>query len=62
MKILCLHQSSAVSGFEVFLQQVSEKLAAAIAKKMQTYTQLNEIYTCNSLKILNPRVWGYKDL
>ncbi|MFH2124628.1 MAG: type II toxin-antitoxin system RelE/ParE family toxin [Pseudomonadota bacterium] len=49
-----------MSEFEVFLHKVSDKLAAAICKKFHAYAEHNDIYTCNSLKILNPKIWGYK--
>ncbi|MDD3813160.1 MAG: type II toxin-antitoxin system RelE/ParE family toxin [Desulfocapsaceae bacterium] len=42
------------------MNTVSGKLAAAICKKMHAYAELNDIYSCNSLKILNPKIWGYK--
>ncbi|MDO9043081.1 MAG: type II toxin-antitoxin system RelE/ParE family toxin [Desulfocapsaceae bacterium] len=42
------------------MNTVSDKLAAAICKKFHAYAELNDIYSCNSLKILNPKIWGYK--
>ncbi|MBM9616295.1 type II toxin-antitoxin system RelE/ParE family toxin [Desulfobulbus rhabdoformis] len=27
---------------------------------MQGFAELGEVYSSNSLKILNPRIWGYK--
>lgn len=60
MKILTIQDDNDLSGFEVFLNNVSDKLAAAICKKIHGYAELNDIYTCNSLKILNPKIWGYK--
>lgn len=42
------------------MQQVSGKLAAAICKRLQAYAALGDVYSSNSLKILNPRIWGYK--
>lgn len=60
MKILNIQDYNGLSEFEVFLNKVSVKLAAAICKKFQAYAELNDIYTCNSLKILNPKIWGYK--
>jgi phage-related protein len=60
MKILSIQEDNEVSEFEVFLHTVSGRLAATICKKLQAYTELNDIYSCNSLKILNPKIWGYK--
>lgn len=60
MKILTIQEHNHLSDFEVFLNTVSDKLAAAICKKLHAYAEINDIYSCNSLKILNPRIWGYK--
>jgi len=60
MKILGIQEEHGISEFELFLQKVSEKLAAAICKKFHAYAELNDLYQCNSLKVLNPRIWGYK--
>ena len=60
MKILCLQRQDDVSDFETFLHHISDKLAAAICRKLQAYAELDDVYSCNSLKILNPRIWGYK--
>ncbi|MFC1513191.1 type II toxin-antitoxin system RelE/ParE family toxin [Thermodesulfobacteriota bacterium] len=49
-----------MSEFEVFLNKVSKELAAAICKKLQAYAELNDIYIGNRLKILKPKIWGYK--
>jgi len=60
MKIHSIQKHNGLSDFEVFLNKVSGKLAASICKKFHAYTELNDIYICNSLKILNPKIWGYK--
>lgn len=60
MKILCIHEYNDFSEFEVFLNNISNKLAAAICKKFYAYAELNDIYICNSLKVLKPKIWGYK--
>lgn len=60
MNLLCLQESDGLSAFERFLQQISTKLAAAIARKFLAYTEINNVSTSTSLKILNPRIWGYK--
>lgn len=60
MNILSLHGPDGLSEFEDFLRLVSGKLAAAICRKMQTYSEFNDVYSCSSLKILNPGIWGYK--
>lgn len=60
MKIFSIQEHNDLSDFEVFLHAVSGKLAAAICKKFQAYVEINDIYSCNSLKILNPKIWGYK--
>ncbi len=60
MKILSIQEYNDLSEFEVFLNMVSDKLAAAICKKFHAYVELNDIYSCNSLKILSPKIWGYK--
>jgi phage-related protein len=60
MKILGIQEENGISEFELFLQKVSDKLAAAICKKFHAYAELNDLYQCNSLKVLNPRIWGYK--
>lgn len=60
MKILSIRDQNNLSKFEVFLNSVSDKLASAICKKIHAYAELNDIYICNSLKILNQKIWGYK--
>src|SRR5665811_2092652 len=60
MKILSIQDYNDLPEFEVFLNKISDKLAAAICKKLHAYAELNDIYSCNSLKILNPKIWGYK--
>lgn len=60
MKILTIQESNDVSEFEVFLNTVSDELAAAICKKLHAYTEVNDIYISNRLKILKPKIWGYK--
>ena len=60
MNILCLHESDGLSAFERFMQQVSAKLATNIARKLMVYKEINAISASTSLKILNPRIWGYK--
>lgn len=60
MQILSIQGPNGVSEFEAFLNQVSDKLAAALHKKFSAYAELNDIYACTSLKILNPKIWGYK--
>ena len=60
MKILTIQENNDLSEFELFLNNVSNELAAAICKKFHAYTEANEIYPSNSLKILKPKIWGYK--
>ena len=60
MKILSIKECSDLSEFELFLNKVSNELAAAICKKLQAYAEINEIYIGNRLKILKPKIWGYK--
>lgn len=60
MKILTIQENSDLSEFELFLNSVSDELASAICKKFNAYTEANKIYTSNSLKILKPKIWGYK--
>lgn len=60
MKILSIQEHDEVPEFELFLHTVSGKLAAAICKKLQAYVAMNDLYSCSSLKILNPKIWGYK--
>lgn len=60
MNILCLQETDGLSGFEGFMQQISAKLAANIAKKLHAFAELGAISASASLKILNPRIWGYK--
>lgn len=60
MRIFGIQAHDDVSEFEAMLNQLSEKLAAAICRKLQAYAELNDIYSCNSLKVLNSRIWGYK--
>ncbi len=60
VKILCLQETDGLSGFEGFMQHISAKLAANIVKKLHAFAELGAISTSTSLKILNPRIWGYK--
>lgn len=47
MKILTIQEDNDASEFEVFLNKVSGELAAAICKKIQGYTELDDIYIGN---------------
>lgn len=60
MKTLTLQENNDRSAFEVFLDGISDELASAICKKLHAYTEANEIYMSNSLKVLKPKIWGYK--
>ncbi len=60
MKVLTIQENSGQSEFEVFMNSTSDELAAAICKKLHAYTEANDIYMSNSLKILKPKIWGYK--
>ncbi len=60
MKILTIQENNNLSEFEVFLNSVSAELAAAICKKLHAYSEVNDIYISNRLKILKPKIWGYK--
>ena len=60
MKILVIQAHNDLSEFEHFLNTISDKLAAAICKKLQAYAEVNAIHSSNSLKILKPKIWGYK--
>lgn len=60
MKILALPTDNHSTEFDVFLDSLSEKLASAICKKLHAYAEANQINNSNSLKILKPKIWGYK--
>ncbi len=60
MKILTIQENNNLLEFEVFLNSVSAELAAAICKKLHAYSEVNDIYISNRLKILKPKIWGYK--
>lgn len=60
MQILTIPEPNGSSVFEQFLNTISNELAAAICKKFQAYAETNDIYMSNSLKILKPKIWGYK--
>jgi len=60
MEILTLQEGNTAPPFEQFLQAISAELAAAICKKLHAYTEADTIYPSNSLKILKPKIWGYK--
>jgi phage-related protein len=60
MKILTIQKHNDVSEFELFLNHVSDELAATICKKLHAYTEVNDVYISNRLKILKPKIWGYK--
>ena len=60
MKILTIQENKNLSEFEEFLNTVSYELASDICKKLHAYTEVNDIYISNSLKILKPKIWGYK--
>ncbi|EAS43181.1 hypothetical protein C9J48_09990 [Photobacterium profundum] len=59
MKILIIEKAGCTSRFDCFLGMLSKKLSYAICKKLYTYSELDDVYYCNRLKILNPKVWGY---
>ena len=60
MKILTVQINNEPAEFEQFLNSVSDKLASAICKKLQAYNDANAVHISNRLKILKPRIWGYK--
>lgn len=60
MNIVTIKENDGPSAFEKFLDSVSDELATAICKKLHAYTEANDIYMSNSLKILKPKIWGYK--
>ena len=60
MNILTIKENSGAAGFELFLNSVSNDLASAICKKLHAYSEADDIYVSNSLKILKPKIWGYK--
>ncbi|MGL4640803.1 MAG: type II toxin-antitoxin system RelE/ParE family toxin [Shewanella sp.] len=62
MQILCLAiaDSNTPTSLLYFINQITNKLATTIEKKFIAYQELNDIYPCNSLKILNPKIWKYK--
>ena len=60
MKILLIQDQNELSDFELFLNNISGRLAAAISKKLLAYTEVSAIHNSNGLKILKPKIWGYK--
>ncbi|MEG2829563.1 MAG: hypothetical protein RR903_08835, partial [Edwardsiella sp. (in: enterobacteria)] len=62
MNILCLAAKGTVDSAHIlyFLGHVSEKLAGAIQRKLTAFSALDTIPSVRSLKILNPKIWGYK--
>jgi phage-related protein len=60
MKLLTIQEHDNLSGFELFLSGVSCELSAVIYKKLHAYSDANEIYASNSLKLLKPKIWGFK--
>lgn len=60
MQILTIHENNGRPEFELFLNTITEELAAAICKKLYAYAEADDIYMSNSLKILKPKIWGYK--
>lgn len=44
------------------MNSVSDELATAICKKLYAYSEANDIYMSTSLKILKPKIWGYKGI
>lgn len=60
MKLLSIQESNGTSAFEAFLNGLSGELASAICKKLHGYSEANDVYPSNSLKILKPKIWGYK--
>lgn len=60
MKILTLQGDNGPSGFTLFLDSISAELTEAIARKLQAYVDAGEVFPSNGLKILKPRIWGYK--
>ncbi|MBU0673171.1 MAG: type II toxin-antitoxin system RelE/ParE family toxin [Proteobacteria bacterium] len=47
-------------SFEEFLNKVFDELAAAICKKIYGFVVHDDIYIGNRIKILKPKIWGYK--
>ena len=60
MEILTLREHDQPTAFEQFLHAISTNLAANICKKLSLCTEAHATYSHPGLKILNPRIWGYK--
>lgn len=60
MKILIIQEHNFPSVFEQFLRTISSELSTAICKKFHAYTEHDDVYMSNQLKILKPKIWGYK--
>ncbi|SEH04749.1 type II toxin-antitoxin system RelE/ParE family toxin [Candidatus Venteria ishoeyi] len=60
MKILAIQAHHDQAEFEQFLNSVSAKLAATICKKLQAYAEVDAVYASRQLKVLKPKIWGYK--
>lgn len=60
MKILSIQEHNDLSEFQLFLNKVSDELAVTICKKFHAFAELDDIYIGNRLKILKPKIWGYK--
>ncbi len=45
-----------------FFDKISHKLFKNIKNKFNVYKYHGDIYTCKSLKILNPRIWKYSGI
>lgn len=60
MKILIVCEGDGSMAIEGFLGAVSPRLAAGICRKLQVYEGLDDVHVTDSLKLLKPRIWGYK--
>lgn len=62
MDVLCLSPAAIPDSalISCFMAHVSRRMAAAIKKRFIAISMLDDIHSINNLKILNPKIWGYK--
>lgn len=60
MNIEIVKDCEITSRLYLFLNKISDKLYSNIFLKFKNYQSYGDIYSCSSLKILNPKIWKYK--
>lgn len=60
MHLLIVKRTEITRPLYSFFAEISSGLCDKIHSKFQAYIQYGDVYSCKSLKTLNPKIWKYK--